>query len=556
MASNRIVDHTDAACGLVRILATELGICLKSLPGTPQGLRLHELIEYHEKKFSDYDAVQAARITRNRIEHAEAGITFTEVAVQRTSATFERALQDIIPYCQEPVRSEMESRYPPPNLPRQPAPDSQEAPSPDSLHESDSPDQPIPEAAPPAPTLQSTTPPPAPNPDLGLSSPAFSYVRRFSMISAFILGALIIGFLFYFANRSGATGGVLTGVQSKDHPETTATTAASVKDLGPIATNASQVKAGNGKPGSSEQSQPADHTAGPSVGNGQAKADIAPSMQAQTALTQDVKGFSVTLNSCRMQTGTMTCALRVINNRGDRPLGIVNGASRLIDASGREYSSDKVRLGRSTAQIPGSIASNQFVTGIPIAAEIVFDRILSPTEFALLDIAALGDGDTGEVKFRFRADLTSLANGKEQGNVSAASQSPPTQLPATQEEAGYAVTLNSCKIQASSLVCTLQVVNKRGGRSFGIVNGASRIIDTSGYEYYSDKVRLGRSLANINASIASNDLVSGIPVAAEIDFDNVPSDLTGIALLEVAASGGSADLNRLRFRFTSIPVLR
>jgi len=126
----------------------------------------------------------------------------------------------------------------------------------------------------------------------------------------------------------------------------------------------------------------------------------------------------------------------------------------------------------------------------------------------------------------------------------------------TQEAHQFSMTVRSCTLRANSIVCALQVTNHAEPRRMGLVAGPlTRMIDDSGREYASETVRIGQKSESIAMGIASTELVSGSPVAAELSFPKVSPGIIEISLLEVACwrEAGGTDI---KFRFTSIPVLR
>ena len=78
------------------------------------------------------------------------------------------------------------------------------------------------------------------------------------------------------------------------------------------------------------------------------------------------------------------------------------------------------------------------------------------------------------------------------------------------------------------------------------------MIDGAGRERKVDVARLGsKESGDYNGHVAASTLVSGIPTGAELQFDKVSSDVTSIALLDVACR---VDNKPLKVQFRKIPI--
>jgi len=134
------------------------------------------------------------------------------------------------------------------------------------------------------------------------------------------------------------------------------------------------------------------------------------------------------------------------------------------------------------------------------------------------------------------------------------------------KEAGFLFQLRSCTLSGETLICSLTVTNEQKDCNLTIYtrDGAvkSRAIDPYGDQHNATRLQF----ASYSASRwASETLVQGIPSSVTLTFEELPSNASRLALLEVIARasrpmGGFAGLssaNRtIRVQFRNIPVYR
>jgi len=148
---------------------------------------------------------------------------------------------------------------------------------------------------------------------------------------------------------------------------------------------------------------------------------------------------------------------------------------------------------------------------------------------------------------------------------------PPAQgAPPASEVREFKFTVDSCRLGGSSMTCRLTVLNLAGDRSLKIRAGRSgmggfsspsRFIDGSGVEYVADHLQLAGSAGDQEAE---STMVGGVPTAMLIRFDEVPSNVTSITLLEVSCEVGRDDGKRgktsssslFKVQFRTITVAR
>ena len=102
--------------------------------------------------------------------------------------------------------------------------------------------------------------------------------------------------------------------------------------------------------------------------------------------------------------------------------------------------------------------------------------------------------------------------------------------------------LNSCARSSTSIVCKLTISNQSDDRNISIHAGTcnnppSRMIDGNGREFTANEVVLGSK--RDQWCIAEGTLVSGVPTQTEVRFDNVPSSVTSISLLNLPSWVGN-----------------
>lgn len=102
--------------------------------------------------------------------------------------------------------------------------------------------------------------------------------------------------------------------------------------------------------------------------------------------------------------------------------------------------------------------------------------------------------------------------------------------------------LNSCLRSSTSIVCKLTISNQSDDRNISIHAGTcnnppSRMIDGNGREFTANQVILGSK--HDQWCIAEGTLVSGVPTQTEVRFDNIPSSVTSISLLDLPSWVGN-----------------
>jgi len=114
-----------------------------------------------------------------------------------------------------------------------------------------------------------------------------------------------------------------------------------------------------------------------------------------------------------------------------------------------------------------------------------------------------------------------------------------------------------CKLSGTTLTCDLFITNNDQDRE--LVLGAkgndfsrnvkSRIFDDSANEYGAIKCHLGEKA---NAGEVTNSLVSGIPIKANLVFDNVSPETRLLTLLEIGFYAG----DRFKAQLRNIPIIK
>jgi len=124
-----------------------------------------------------------------------------------------------------------------------------------------------------------------------------------------------------------------------------------------------------------------------------------------------------------------------------------------------------------------------------------------------------------------------------------AKSEPQPQKPATQvvEEAGFRIELQKCTLNNRKVICHLQVQNtSEDDQEFEVTYGwqyKTKIFDNLGNEYEISAVKYGDQLTKIKGlsqyDAARKKIIAGTSVPVELHFDNVSSQATRIALLQI-----------------------
>jgi hypothetical protein len=109
-------------------------------------------------------------------------------------------------------------------------------------------------------------------------------------------------------------------------------------------------------------------------------------------------------------------------------------------------------------------------------------------------------------------------------------------------------TFKACVLSADTVSCTFNVTN-RGQQQQTCISGSSRMIDSDGAEYRIKFVRLGNARDEASYTGAFNVLVPGVPLAAELSFERVPSSMTVIPLVDIKTCHGEV-------QFFDVPVIK
>jgi hypothetical protein len=133
---------------------------------------------------------------------------------------------------------------------------------------------------------------------------------------------------------------------------------------------------------------------------------------------------------------------------------------------------------------------------------------------------------------------------------------PPTQAAKSTlkvEAEDYIFELVQCKLSGTTLTCYLIITNNAADRQLSIYapnlgfGSHSRIIDQFGNEV-SGRIAV---LANNGRDYA--ELVSGIPIKGNIKFENVSTNMTSLALLELACSSYPRNF---KVQFRNAPITK
>jgi len=111
---------------------------------------------------------------------------------------------------------------------------------------------------------------------------------------------------------------------------------------------------------------------------------------------------------------------------------------------------------------------------------------------------------------------------------------PPSAQQQVYESHDIQFVLNGCVREAASIVCRLTITNKNNDTQIWLhnhCNQPTRIIDGIGREFHATEVLLG-STRDDNCQ-AEGTLVNSVPTRTEIHFNNIPSDVSSISLLDL-----------------------
>ena len=117
--------------------------------------------------------------------------------------------------------------------------------------------------------------------------------------------------------------------------------------------------------------------------------------------------------------------------------------------------------------------------------------------------------------------------------------------------------LKTCVREAASIACKLIITNKGDDRNIGIIgscnNPPSRFIDGDGREFDAHSEIIG-SRKNEGCGHVEGTLVSGVSTQAEVRFENIPSSVSSISLLELPSFVVGGD--GIDVKFHAVPLLR
>jgi len=101
----------------------------------------------------------------------------------------------------------------------------------------------------------------------------------------------------------------------------------------------------------------------------------------------------------------------------------------------------------------------------------------------------------------------------------------------TQESNGYLVALDGCKRSGRDVTCSFLITNKEPDRQLWFNLSNTRFVDPTGNEYAGEMGQLGRQAGS---GSVYNNLITDIPLRANVTFPAVPSGLRQMAVLELA----------------------
>ena len=215
-----------------------------------------------------------------------------------------------------------------------------------------------------------------------------------------------------------------------------------------------------------------------------------------------------------------------------------------LDATGLTDPDTARRLGKIAGVqvlIVGTVTPLDEVVKLDVEAINTEDaRVLAATSRNILktrDILALL-GQTSS-SLEPAAPAAGVAYAERQGNVP--QQTAKAAAPQIFESHDIQFSLNSCSREATAIVCKLTITNKADDRNIEIHAGTcnhppSRLIDESGREFNANSVILGSRRDQF--CIVEGTLVAGVPTRTEVRFENIPSSVTSISLLNLPSAIG------------------
>lgn len=116
----------------------------------------------------------------------------------------------------------------------------------------------------------------------------------------------------------------------------------------------------------------------------------------------------------------------------------------------------------------------------------------------------------------------------------------------TTEAGGFVFQLMECKLANKSIICSFVVTNPSKDKRLVMYGTAdSKFFDYEGNEYGAEKAQIANSQED-NGWVGKR-LISGIPTKSSIGFSGIPSQIKGIALLEV-------NCDSFNVQFRNIPL--
>lgn len=127
----------------------------------------------------------------------------------------------------------------------------------------------------------------------------------------------------------------------------------------------------------------------------------------------------------------------------------------------------------------------------------------------------------------------------------------------------FAFELKSCKASGETVVCEFLVTNMDQDRGLYLrtvspFSAPSRFFDSDGNVYQADSVRAGNQ---VNSQEVHISLVSGVPALGSLRFPKVPSGISRITLLEIAAFQNERVRDEYQYggftvQFRDVPITR
>ncbi len=106
------------------------------------------------------------------------------------------------------------------------------------------------------------------------------------------------------------------------------------------------------------------------------------------------------------------------------------------------------------------------------------------------------------------------------------------------------VVVQDCSRKLQDLVCQAILTSKSSDRSVDLNGNSIKIVDAEGNEYYPTSLRLANRTSENNS--IKTELIENIPFKASFVFSKIPTNLTQIALLQIALSGGISATAKFR----------